>query len=111
VTGLEAAGVTVNGQPLSILAAADPAAFRRILDQCQGNLGVQLLQSGAVSADAAAKLARCDVQAAADACLQQQQAATVQALQQSVRSGAGASSWLGAGVLGLAMLGAALLLP
>lgn len=116
VTGLEAAGVTVNGQPLSILAAADPAAFRRILDQCQGNLGVQLLQSGAVSADAAATLAQCDVQAAADACLQQQQqaAGTVNALQQ-MRSGTSGSSkpagWLGAGVLGLMMLGAALLLP
>lgn len=71
VVGLEAAGAQVNGQSLTALAASDPNAINGILGQCQTTLGLQLLQSGAITADAVAKLAQCNIEAAGDACLQQ----------------------------------------
>jgi hypothetical protein len=77
VVGLEAAGAQINGQPITTLAASDSNAVNAILGQCQTTLGLQLLQSGAVSADAIAKLAQCDVQAAGSACREQVTAGNV----------------------------------
>lgn len=72
--GFEAAGAQINGQPITSLAASDPNAVNGILGQCQTTLGLQLLQSGAVSADA---IAQCDVEAAGNACREQVTAGNV----------------------------------
>jgi hypothetical protein len=77
VVGLEAAGAQMNGQPITSLAALITSAVNSILDQCQTTLSLQLLQSGALSADAIAKLAQCDVEAAGNACREQVTAGNV----------------------------------
>jgi hypothetical protein len=77
VVGLDAAGVKVNGQPLSALAVSNSSAVNGVLTQCQTTLGLQLLQSGTVTADAVTQLGKCDVQAAGNNCLGQVQSGTV----------------------------------
>lgn len=123
VGGLEAAGMRINGKPFSLVAATDPVAYASIINACTGPVRLEVMKSGALSETAAAKIAQCDLGASVAACQQllnnlpqQQQKAqkTVNAQQQSMRSGASGSKpvgWLGAGILGLVVLGAALLLP
>lgn len=78
VAALVAADVRVNGQPLSTLASTNSVAFDNVLATCGTAVGLQILQSGAISAPAAAKLAGCDLETASDACVQQVLTAVLQ---------------------------------
>lgn len=69
VTGLDAAGVKINGQPISTVAASDSSAVNNLLSQCSATLGTQLLGSGALTSAGVAQLTKCDIQAASNSCL------------------------------------------
>ncbi len=69
VLGLDAAGVRINGQPVSALAAGgDASSLNSLIANCSGLLGGALLQSGALSAAGLAALSACDVAAASISC-------------------------------------------
>lgn len=78
MAGLVAADVSINGQPLTTLASANPALLTSTLSQCETALGLEVLKSEAISAPAAAKIAECDAQAATASCQQQIAAAVLQ---------------------------------
>jgi hypothetical protein len=74
VTGLEAAGIQVDGQPISSLTTAPTngtdsgGGIAALLDACAPVLGLQLLQSGALTSAALAELTKCDARAAGRTC-------------------------------------------
>ncbi|KAF6252217.1 hypothetical protein COO60DRAFT_1644230 [Scenedesmus sp. NREL 46B-D3] len=72
VSGFDRAGVLINGQRVSDLAAADDeagvGAVNALMANCSAILGVQLLDSGALTTPALAALGDCSVDAASLAC-------------------------------------------
>lgn len=62
VLGFEQAGIKVNGQRVSDLAASgDINALNNLLTNCSAIMGIELLQAGALTAQALGQLGSCDV--------------------------------------------------
>lgn len=62
VLSFDKAGTKVNGQPVSALAASgDIATLSNLLSNCSAVMGIELLQAGALTAQALGQLSTCDV--------------------------------------------------
>lgn len=62
VLGFQQAGVKINGKPVTEIAAAgDINTMNTLLNNCSAEMGIELLQAGALSAEALQQLTECNV--------------------------------------------------